>query len=342
MSLLHAFTVSVKLFLILVTARAVVAQDDQQCRDYVSDLPLFPGNSCEDIYNKNQRIRDQPGYYWILDHPSRVYCGMNYSGPTCEDIYVIYNETHDKPGYYRVNNNWAYCDMIAIAEAFSDDEIITSCVDMEGIWRRIASFNIDAGDNCPSPWIISLDSNIGFCGKPDTAGGCSSVIYSSSGRNYNKVCGWASGYQFGSTDGFLGFTDDFDYFEGLSITHGNPRRHIWTYAVGLTDRGPDSLSNCPCAAVGGINSSDFVGSDYYCESGVDVTWDHMYFLSDVLWDGAGCSIDTGNTCCSNPNLPWFYKELSNSTPDDIEVRICTDQPSYEERVVITNLELYIQ
>ena len=65
--------------------------------------------------------------------------------------------------------------------------------------------------------------------------------------------------------------------------------------------------NCPCAAVAGPNPPDFVGSHHYCKSGTGLSWNNgVYYLSDVLWDGAGCSV--GNTC-SNPNLPWFYRQL---------------------------------
>ena len=60
--------------------------------------------------------------------------------------------------------------------------------------------------------------------------------------------------------------------------------------------------------------TDFVGSDYYRESGVDSSWTHeAFYLSYVLWDGAGCS---------DPKLPWFYRQLSDATQDDIEVRLC--------------------
>ena len=68
--------------------RLVVAQDDQQCSEYQFDNPFFPGNSCEDIYNKNPQTHHISGYYWITDGPSRVYCGMGYSGLSCEDVYI--------------------------------------------------------------------------------------------------------------------------------------------------------------------------------------------------------------------------------------------------------------
>ena len=83
--------------------------------------------------------------------------------------------------------------------------------------------------------------------------------------SYNRVCGRVRGYQKGSPDGFRGGNID-GYVDGLSITHGNPCQHIWTYAIGHSDQG-GVFNKCPCAAVSGISPPSFVGSNYYCESG---------------------------------------------------------------------------
>ena len=70
--------------------KTVLAQDNQQCSEHPFDIPFIPGNSCEEIYNKNAQARDEPGYYWILkqDGPSRDYCAMNYSLLAC--LVMIY------------------------------------------------------------------------------------------------------------------------------------------------------------------------------------------------------------------------------------------------------------
>ena len=73
--------------LVLCTNRLVVADD--QCTHYQFKSPFYPGSSCEDIYNKNPESREISGYYWILDGPRDVYCGMNYTGLSCEDITII-------------------------------------------------------------------------------------------------------------------------------------------------------------------------------------------------------------------------------------------------------------
>ena len=327
-----------RVFVMILLVSATKSQDNQQCSEHQFDIPFFPGNSCEDIYNKNLQTRDKSGYYWILEGPARVYCGMSYSGSSCEDVYINNVEIRDKSGYYRINNKWVYCNMTAIA--LNSGDLISSCVGVIGIWKRIAGFNITAGDDCPSPWVKSSHNGVSFCRSSSDSGGCYSVNYSTNGISYQRVCGRASGYQKGTPDGFVGLTSAFDYFEGLSITHGSPRQHIWTYAVGLSDSGGHP-HDCPCTLTGGQNPTSFVGSHYYCESGAGSRWaGNAYYLSDVLWDGAGCS--TGNTCCSDPNLPWFHRQLNWTTQDDIEARMCMDQNFNDEAVLITNLELYIQ
>ena len=160
--------------------------------------------------------------------------------------------------------------------------------------------------------------------------------------SYQRVCGRARGYQKGKTDAFLaGGNIDDSYVDGLSITHGSPRQHIWTYAVGVAEHTGHNPSRCPCAASPGSAPPSFVGSNYYCESGAEDTKNvSAYYLSDPLWDGSGCS--SGNNCCSNVNLPWFQYQLNQMTTDDIEVRICTNERFWDEGVLVDILELYIQ
>ena len=61
---------------VILTKELVIATD--QCTEYQFKYPFYLGVSCEDIYKKNPESREWPEYYWILDGPSDVYCGMNY------------------------------------------------------------------------------------------------------------------------------------------------------------------------------------------------------------------------------------------------------------------------
>ena len=63
-----------------------------------------------------------------------------------------------------------------------------------------------------------------------------------------------------------------------------------------------------------------------------------HYFNDTLWDGEGC-IDN---CCDDTTQPWFYRQLNQTTQDDIESRICAaDRFSYGS-TLIDQLELYVQ
>ena len=325
----------------------VAVADDHCTANYQFRAPYYPGRSCKDVYIMNPESREIPGYYWIIDSPTNVYCGMNYTGLSCEDIYNNYPETADKVGYYPINNTkWTFCNMTAIATPPTGE--IHSCAGVEGNWRNIASIDVSAGDNCPAGWTKSSYNGTSFCRAPSDKEGCYSANFSTNGVSFQQICGRARGYQKGSPNAFFPFhrssyvikSIDSYYVDGLSITHGNPRQHIWTYAIGITDH-EGAPSRCPCTAVPGPVPPSFVGSDYYCESGAINTYDSItYHFSDPLWDGAGCSI--GNTCCSNTDQPWFYRKFSKNTQDDIEVRICRDENFSRDGILVDILELYIQ
>ena len=281
-----------------------------QCTSYKFESPFLPGISCEDIYNKNPQSHNRPGYYWITDGLRNVYCGMNYTGLSCEDIYNNNPEIGNKNGYYPINNTqWTFCNMTAILAGY----FTFSCAGVGGEWRRIVNIDISAGDDCPTGWTKNSHSSVSFCRSPSDNAGCYSTIFSTNGMTYTRVCGRARGYQKGTPDAFFGSDINVAYADGLSITHGTSRQHIWTYAVGNNDYAtPFVNSHCPCAAVQGSNPPSFVNSNYYCESGSNDTDDsNMYYQSDPLWDGSGCS--PSNTCCSNTNLPWFQYQLSMVT-----------------------------
>ena len=252
----------------ILTKELVIATD--QCTEYQFKSPFFPGVSCEDIYNKNPESHDRSGYYWILDGPSRVYCGMNYTGSSCEDIYNNNPKTGNKSGYYRINESqWTYCNMTAIA---ANGDFISTCAGVGGGWRRIVNINISAGDDCPGEWRKATQSGVSFCRvASDSFEACSSANFSTNGISYHRVCGRARGYQKGDTGAFYGSESSFnrtideDYVSGLSITYSsNPRQHIWTFASGRGER-YDNLFNCPCTSTRALSPS-FVGNNYYCES----------------------------------------------------------------------------
>ena len=119
------------------------------------------------------------------------------------------------------------------------------------------------------------------------------------GISYDNICGQAKAYQKGTTNGFGPSQKYIDgiYIDGISITLGSPRKHVWTYAVGLSDDYDYKHGNCPCATIPGPSPPTFVGNNYYCESGdVGAQEAIPYYLSDPLWDGSGCG--SNNSCCA--------------------------------------------
>ena len=333
------------IFIITVILTKELVMATEQCSKYQFKSPFYPGESCEDIYNKNPESHDKSGYYWILDGPTIVYCGMTYTGSSCEDIYNNNPETGDKSGYYRINiNQWTFCNMTEITVASGD--VLPTCAGVGGGWRRIANVNVSTGSDCPSGWRKDTYSGVSYCRVVSDANFvCSSTTFSTNGTSYQRVCGRARGYQKGWSVAFhrsnQGQTIDGFYIDGLSITHGNPRQHIWTFANGLYDGlATNDQYNCPCAPGSEYPSPSFVGTNYYCESGANNTYSYStYYFNDPLWDGSGCI--TSN-CCDNPTQPWFYRELNGTTTDDIEARICRENGFSTGSTLIDQLEFYIQ
>ena len=173
---------------------------------------------------------------------------------------------------------------------------------------------------------------------------CNSVTFTTYGLQYQKVCGRLLGYQVGHPNAFYGSPNSIEesYVDGVSITHGkNPRKHIWTYAIGLTEIN-DYPHDCPCNSPNpGPLPPLFVGSDYHCESGLySAPWstNGAMYADDVMWDGKRCDGDEG-PCCNKTGLPWFCKELSQPTTDDLEVRFCANEDSDKENAAVEFMDL---
>ena len=170
------------------------------------------------------------------------------------------------------------------------------------------------------------------------------------GVQYSRVCGKIIGYQQGSTDAFGAHihhgqrTIDSHYVDGISLTHGtSPRKHVWTFVAALHEYNSAHTLVCPCTNT--RNSPppavpDFIGHDYFCDTGSENYFQYIFYGDDPLWDGAGCG--QFNTCCSWNSPPWFLKNISPPTSDDIEMRLCSDQRRQDEDINFESLEIYVQ
>ena len=87
----------------------------------------------------------------------------------------------------------------------------------------------------------------------------------------------------------------------------------------------------------------FIYNDYYCESGSPGIGfpPNLFLTNDPLWDGSGCA-EANTNCCSNVNMPWFYRQFPMAQQDDIEARICTDAIFDNEAIAVDQLQLFVQ
>ena len=131
-------------------------------------------------------------------------------------------------------------------------------------------------------------------------------------------------------------------FNSVTYGQGGQRRHIWTF-VGA--KGESYRTNvCPCTTPNAVISiPPWVGTDYFCKSGTPTAQESIFYQQDPLWDGQGCG--PTSTCCRYNQPPWFCKQLSELTNENIEVWLMTNASPMSlqhEDTPIELIELYIQ
>ena len=219
-------------------------------------------------------------------------------------------------------------------------------------WTRLAYLDMsDSTVNCPSGFRLYQSGSVRACGRPVTSSGsCVSVEFPSNGMSYSQVCGRVTGYQYYSPDAvntYYGSNHNNlngDYVDGISITRGSPRQHIWTLMAGNYENNDVYGSyNCPCATDSTQQVQSFVGDHYFCESGIATgTYQQQLYTSDPLWDGQSCGSNE-SPCCNVPGIPWFHRDYGNTTTTDyIELRVCGDEGTDNEDVPISYYEIYVQ
>ena len=221
-----------------------------------------------------------------------------------------------------------------------------SCGGSSG-WRRVAYLNMsDSSQQCPPVW-KEYTTPYRVCGRRFRNSSCEGVTYSTGSEQYDQVCGRIIGYQLGNTDSFRVSPQSINtyYVDGISVTHGTPRQHIWTFSNGLDELSTNYNALCPC--VTGSNNANnipsFVGQNYFCETGL-TRWNGSSGIlwpgGDPLWDGQGCG--PTSSCCTFNSPPWFNVQLSSPTTDNIEVRICGEHSIAHIDSPIHLIELYVK
>ena len=266
--------------------------------------PSHPATSCMEI--KELMPSSPSGYYWIKasdDSTSHMYCDME-----------------------------------------------RSCKGVGGGWMRVASINMSNSSHVCPQGLRTLNEPMRLCAMNTDSPGCSSAVFPLQGVKYSRVCGKTIGYQQKSPDAFFPYniggqrTIDSRYVDGISITHGyGPRKHIWTFAAALHEYNTHSRYVCPCTNTRNSQLAQvppFVGHDYFCDTASENHFQYIFYRDDPLWDGEGCG--TYSTCCSLNSPPWFMKQLSTPTTDDIEIRLCCDENRSNEDITMQIFELYVQ
>ena len=229
-----------------------------------------------------------------------------------------------------------------------------------GFWFRAAYLNMsNPSQSCPGSWREYNTNGVRACGRSaaQESGGCSSVWYHSYRGQYSKICGRVIGYQVMTPDAFTAISSttrssnlNNAYVDGVSVTYGTPRTHIWTFAAGITE-GTTAFpeADCPCALCTacvnrrGRPAPAFIEDHFYCESGNSASTypgRNLLLTSDPLWDGQNCE---GQCCGNGKSPPWFNVTLPMPTTAGIEVRICGDQSGLtDEDTPVALIELYVQ
>ena len=260
----------------------------------------------------------------------------NNPATSCKAIYEC--DPSSPSGYYWINGATGPVQLYCLMD-------INNCGGTTGGWMRTAYIMANVDNTCPAGLTYTAVGSTRVCTSSHSNAGCTSVIFPTRGVPYTKVCGRALAYQRGSDDGYYNYHGgnqqslNGSYVDGLSVTYGSPRNHIWTFAAGLSKGTDNPQHNCPCALYPGPGAPPFVGENFFCESGVSAGFTNgLWYLDDPLWDSQGCV--SGSTCC-NRGGPWFTTTLSQEVSGDIEVRWCFGEASGNEDVGVEQLEIYV-
>ncbi len=318
--------------LLTLPSRAVAGLDDRLSKlinNSTTDSSTLETRLTNTMKQLIEPLKQQLDFH--LPHPGTKDAPAN----SCKDLHKTNPNTPS--GYYWIKQSSGspvsmYCSMSG------------TCGNETGGWMRVANIDMrNTSQSCPSGLHIATAPKR-ICDIWTFS--CVSNMFSALGVQYGKVCGKVIAYQRGIPRGFKFGNRGIEgnYIHGVSFTHGrNPRKHIWSFAGAADETTSNVNYKCPCIHPSLTSSRipSFVGNDYFCDTAYRRYYTNYYpYLpqaADPLWDGKGCG--PHNTCCSFNNPPWFVKNLSSITTNDIEMRMCRPESS---SLPIEIVELYVQ
>ncbi len=168
-----------------------------------------------------------------------------------------------------------------------------------------------ASDSCPSGW--TADSGVCYRARQLEA----SVTVDNQNVEYSEVLMEVELYCGGSPDAFNenSYTIDEGYLDGVSITYGHTRRHV--YSLPISQGG----GNSDCPSEGGVSAPSYVGSDYACADAGSCSG---------TWDGPHLSGES------------HIVTLGSALSEAFEVRLLSDQSYSDEEVAVGKLKLAVR
>ena len=326
-------TSAVKLVIIITCAITQVLGLGQNC-------PIVPGLPGRDGRDGKDCTTAQPA---TLTQPK----GLSFANPadSCSD--VVKENSHSSDGWYWVRDTSGSNLPPRLMMCFLRGH--DKCGD--GVWMRIGFFDTRQQiAACPDSLMRQSLLNKCYCLR-ETRSGCDSVFFQAPGTNYSEICGMVMAWQYGSANGFgdapSAATVDDAYAEGILITRGSPRQHVWTYAVADVANPPSGYRDhdiCPCTGhASAPQPPSFIGSDYYCDSANDAAENAIdrRLYDKTLWNSEGTMCSVSATCCQSPDQPWFKMKLDAPVDDNIELRWCGNHDLIEATAT-ERVELYIR
>ena len=249
---------------------------------------------------------------------------------SCNEIYQHNIASRQSSGYYWIKTKQGIYQIKC--------KMGLQCGGVEGGWMQVVDVNMTQDNFCPGACRMITSPKKLCVGGVNP--GCDSALFNTRGVKFQHICGQAKSYQKGWPDAFEERTEkaiDEVYVDGISITLGSPRKHIWTYAVS-----PKGNTHCPCAPRPGAKPPAFVENNYYCESGNNAAANPTlatFYLSDPVWDGQDCPANS--KCCIQLGMPWFYRRSIVTVSENIEIRICKNEPHRDEDTAIEEIEVFV-
>ena len=295
---------------------------------------LYEQYCCVDVNNRKPFVlKGEERMYFFCPSTSPKSCASVNFLASCSEILSTYPIATS--GYYNLATNEN-----TIATVYCDMDL--NCNGERG-WMRVGYLNMtDPNEQCPPGFRLYEENGVRACGRYTS--GCLSVTYPSHDISYSQVCGRVIGYQQGTPDAIFHKDNGLNgaYVDGVSITRGNPRQHIWTYMASLMEDEfyDDGKEECPCAPNSPVTTPSFIGNDYFCESGSPGPFDYdTFYTADPLWDGEQCGL-IEEECCNAPGIPWFHKPLQQPTTDYIELRVCGHAKITNEDAPVNLIEIH--